>query len=109
MNPGSLDQRVTIQKKNVTRAQNGEEVTSWVTHAVVYASVQPIRGREFFAAAQMQGAADYRVTIRYLASVTRAMRLLWRGQVLDIVAEPIDINARQTDLELMCVAGVRDG
>lgn len=108
MDAGKLDQRVTIQEKSVTRAANGEEVITWVTHAERWARVEPIRGREFFAAAQMQGAVDYRVTIRYLSTVTRAMRLLWRGVVLDIVAEPIDVNARKAYLELMCVSGVRD-
>lgn len=108
MDAGRFDQRVTIQEKSVTRAANGEEVVAWVTHAERWARVEPLRGREFFAAAQMQGAVDYRVTIRYLSTVTRAMRLQWRGMVLDIVSEPIDVGARKEYIELMCVSGVRD-
>ena len=104
---GSFDQRITLQAKSVTRAANGEEVETWGTHAERWARVEPLRGKEFFAAAQTQDAAEYRVTIRYLASVTRDMRVLWRGTLLDIVSV-IDVNARRENLELMCITGVRN-
>ena len=104
-----LNRRVTIQEKSVTRAANGEEVVAWVTHAQVWAEVSPIRGREFFAAAQMQGAAEYRVTVRYLPTITRDMRILFGTVVLDISAEPINVNSANRTLELMCVSGVSDG
>lgn len=112
-----LNKRVTIQEKSVTRASNGEEVVDWVPCAAVssagdgklWAEVMPIRGREFFAAAQMQGAADYRVTLRYTPAITRAMRVLFGDIVLTPSAEPINVNSAGRVLELMCVSGVRDG
>ena len=91
---GKLNRRITVQKKSVTRASNGEEIVAWVDHCTAWAWVAPIRGREFFAAAQMQGAVDYRVTIRYRQDITRDMRILFGTTVLDIVAEPIDVNSR---------------
>jgi len=109
MNAKDLNQRVTIQQKSVTRAANGEEIVSWVTHSFAWACVAPIRGREFFAASQMQGAADYRVTLRYTASITRDMRIMFGTTVLAIAAEPINVNSANRWLELMCVSGVRDG
>lgn len=109
MRAGRLNKRVTIQTKSVTRAANGEEIVAWVTHATVWCCVEPIRGREFFAAAQMQGAVDYRVTLRYLPTVTRAMRVLWGNIVMDITAEPINVRAENRWTELMCISGVRDG
>lgn len=106
MNAGELDQRVTIQNKSVTRATNGEEVVTWVDVATVWAKVAQIRGREFFAAAQMQDAVDLRVNIRYRSDVTREMRLLWRGNPLDIVG--VIENGRKEALELMCISGIRN-
>lgn len=106
---GDLNKRITIQTKSVTRAANGEEVVTWGTHLTVWAAIVPIRGSEFFAAAQMQGAADVRVTIRYNATVTRDMRVLFGSTVLDIVAEPINIQSGNHTTELMCVSGIRDG
>ncbi len=105
---GSLRERITIQTKSVTRSAIGEEVVSWSDVATVPAKVEPIRGHEFFAAAQMQDASDHRVTIRYRAGVTREMRIVWRGAPLDIVSV-IDVNARREGLEMMCLSGVRNG
>lgn len=112
-----LDKRVTIKEKSVTRASNGEEVVIWVPFAAltpagdgkVWAEVEPIRGREFFAAAQMQGAAYYRVTLRYTPLITRAMRVYFGSIILEITAEPINVKSASRVLELMCVSGVRDG
>ena len=104
---GKLDQRVTIQQKSATRAANGEEFITWSDVATVWAAVLPIRGREFFAAAQMQDSVDYRVNIRYRTGVVREMRLLWRSSPLDIVS--VIENGRKEGLELMCISGVRNG
>lgn len=105
---GALDQRVTLQAKSVARAPNGGEVVTWGDVATVWARVEPIRGNEFFSAAQMQDATDHRVTIRYRSGVTRELRVLWRDQPLDIVGV-IDVGARRENLELMCISGVRNG
>ncbi|WP_407280604.1 phage head closure protein [Aromatoleum evansii] len=103
---GQFDKRVTLQSKSVTRNSIGEEVVSWVDVATVWARVEPIRGREFFAAAQMQDATDHRVTIRYRTGVVREMRVVWGSLTLDIVSV-IDVNTRKENLELMCISGVR--
>ncbi len=108
MQAGKLTERVTIQSKAATRAANGEEVVSWADVATVWAQVEPLAGREFFAAAQMQSAVDVRMRIRYRVGVLPQMRVLWRGQAHDIEAG-LQPNAQRAYLELMCVSGVRDG
>lgn len=105
---GRLDQRITLQTKSVTRAPNGEEVVTWTDVAVLWARVEPLRGKEWFAAAQVQSAVEYRVTLRWRSAVSRDQRVLWRGTALDIVSV-IDVGAGQENLELMCMSGVRNG
>ena len=108
---GQFDQRIRIERKGTpTRAPNGDEIAAWEPVAEVWARVEPMRAREWFAAAQAQSGADYRVTIRYRLGITADMRVVWirTGQVLDIVGEPIDINGRRQDLELMCASGARN-
>lgn len=105
---GRFDQRVTIQQKQVTRSSIGEELVTWITVASVWARVEPMRGNEFFASAQMQDATDHRVTIRYRNDVLREMRIVWGLVALDIVSV-IDVNAQRENLELMCISGVRNG
>lgn len=100
----NLDHRITVQSKSVTRAANGEEIITWGTFATLWAKVEPIRGREFFAAAQSQSAIDYRVTVHYRTDINRTMRIIFGTQTLEIGSEPINVKSANRWLELMCVA-----
>ena len=106
---GRLDQRVTLQEPSTAVDALGQRVESWVDVATLWARAQPLRGREFFAAGQMQSEASVKFTIRWRAGVTGAMRVLWRGVPHALVAEPMDVDGRREALELMCSAGIRDG
>lgn len=105
---GSFHERITLQSKSATRNAIGEEVVVWTDRATVWADVRPIRGREFFAAAQMQATIDTVASIRYRADVVAEWRLLWRGRPYDI-RSVIDVGARRERIELMCQSGVNDG
>lgn len=105
---GSLNQRVTLQQKNVTRNAIGEEVVTWPDVATVWAEAWPLRGREFFLAQQTQYAADVRFRLRYRADVQATWRVVWNGEPYDIVSL-IDVGARRVTTEIMAVHGVRDG
>jgi SPP1 family predicted phage head-tail adaptor len=109
MDFAKLDQRVTLQQKSVTRAANGEEVVTWGDIATVWAEAVPVRGREFFAAAQMQQSVDVRFRIRTRSGVTGDMRLLWQAQPYDIVSIVPGTAQYAGILEIMAVSGVRNG
>lgn len=102
-----MNQRIVIKAKSVTRAANGEEIVDWTTFATVWAEVMPLRGKEFFAAAQMQGAMDHQIRIRYRSDLTRDMRIEWGTQPLDIVS--IATLGNKDATEIMCLSGVRNG
>lgn len=112
-----LNKRVTVLEKSVTRAANGEEIPDWVPFTSisssgdgkVWAEVEPIRGEEFFSAAQMQGAVDYKVTIRYTPVIRKDMRIQFGSLILDIASEPINVKSASRRIELMCTSGVRNG
>lgn len=117
---GRLNQRVTLQAKTVVRGAGGDEVPSWADVATVWAEVEPLRGREFFAAQGAQYACDVKVRMRYRPDVSPGkplvqyaaqwceLRIMWRGQPHDVTSV-IDVKGRREALELLCVAGVRDG
>ena len=105
---GALDQRITLQQRSTSVDALGQGVETWIDVATVWASAQPLRGREFFAAGAMQSEASVRFRIRYRAGVTGAMRVLWRSVAHALVAEPIDVDGGRHTLELMAAAGVRD-
>ena len=107
MQAGKLREFVALQSKAVTRDAIGAEVVTWTTDATLPAEVVYLRGREFFAAAQMQSQVDVRIVLRYRDGVTTDHRILWNGQPYDIRA--VLPSARRNSLELMCSAGVHDG
>lgn len=98
---GRLDKRVTLQAHGITQDANGTPVEGWSDVATVWAAVEPLSGREFFAAAQVQAEQMQRITIRYRTGVTTAMRVTWAGRVFDITAV-IDWRERHEALQLMC-------
>lgn len=117
---GRLNQRVTLQAKTVTRGAGGEEVPAWADVATTWAEVEPLRGREFFAAQGAQYACDVKVRMRYRDDIAvgkplilhagdwRELRILWRSQPHDVTSV-IEVRGGREALELLCIAGVKDG
>lgn len=101
MDAGRLRQRVTIQEPVTARNGFGEAITAWTTVAMVWASVEPLSGREFFAAEHVQSEITHRVRVRYRAGIAPTMRVVFNGRHLMIEAV-INYGERGTDLQLMC-------
>lgn len=106
---GLMTHRVTLQRPSASVDSLGQRVESWTYLATVWAQVQPLRGREFFAAGAIQSEATVKIRIWHRADVTGEMRVLWRGVPHAIVAPPVDIDGAGRALELLCSAGMRDG
>jgi SPP1 family predicted phage head-tail adaptor len=101
MNAGRLRHRVTIQEPVVARNGYNEAITTWSTVATVWASVEPLSGREFFAAEHVQSEITHRVKMRYRSGVAPTMRVVHDGRYL-MVEAVINYAERGTDLQLMC-------
>lgn len=100
MRAGLLHEQVIIQKKSVTRDAYGAEVITWTTLATVRASLEPLRGREYMEARQVQADVDYRIRIRYLNTVRPTMRVLWGTRVFDVISV-IHVGERRVETQLM--------
>jgi SPP1 family predicted phage head-tail adaptor len=108
---GQFNQRVVIEAPTAARDPRGQRsaaAPTWSPVATVWAHVQPLRGREYFAAGAMQSEASVRFRLRWRDGITGAMRVVWRGVAYAIVAPPIDVDGGCHTLELMCAAGGRD-
>ena len=101
MRAGDLRHRVTIQQPVETQNAYGEPVVAWQDVATVWAAVEPLRGREFFDAQQVQARVDHRIRIRYRADVTPKMRVLLGSRAFNIQAV-IEPESRRRELHLMC-------
>lgn len=101
MKIGSLRHRVVLQKMTVTEDALRQQTESWVDYAYVWAAIEPLSGREYFAARQESAEVTVRITIRYLKDVTPEMRVLFGNRVFEVVSviNPKEINET---LILMC-------
>lgn len=97
-----MHDRVTLQDEVPAKGDLGGEQMAWVDEATVWAAVDPLRGKEFFAAQQVNSEVSHQVTIRYRTGVTPKKRLLWDGRVLEITAV-LPSKERRRYLHLMCV------
>lgn len=101
MRTGQLRHKITIQQAAKTSDGFGGWTQTWTNFATVWAAIEPLRGREFFAAAQVQAEQITRIRIRYLAGITPKMRILFDARTFSINTI-INVNERNRELHLMC-------
>lgn len=97
MQAGPLRHRVTIETKREERDAHGGVVEAWYPVATVWASVQPLQGRELFLAQQVDARLSHRVTLRYQADVTPTQRLVFKERALyPVQVQQVDERNRTT-------------
>lgn len=108
MEAGRLNKKVTIQNRVVTRNALNEAVTTWTDLASVWAAIEPLQGREFWAQQQVQSEVTIRVRIRYRTGLLPSMRLRY-GQRIFVIESIINPKEKNQELQLMCSEGVSNG
>ena len=103
MKAGQLDQRVAIERVTYTQDEMGGVIYTWVPLATVWAAVEPLNGREFFAASTTLSETTTRVRIRYRPDLTVIDRINHNGTLYDITAI-INPKSGDRELVLMCKA-----
>jgi len=106
---GTLRHRVLIQQQVTTRDSDGIEQTAWVDVAMVWASVEPLSAREFIQSGQTQAAVTARITMRYREGMLPTMRLIHRGEILNIAGLLPDKVSGLEYITIPVSAGVNDG
>ena len=98
MRAGALDQRVTIERLMVTLDEYGGAVEAWAALQTVWAAVEPLNGREYFAANTIIAEVTTRIRMRYRADLTQVDRINHDGTLYNITSI---INPRSGDSELV--------
>jgi len=101
MRAGRLRQRVTIREKSVTRGDYGAETVTWTAVATVWASVEPLRGREFLEAQREGAEVTTKVVMRYRGGIVPEMQVTYSDHTYDVLAV-IHVDERGRELQLMC-------
>jgi len=109
---------VTLQRRVDNQAPSGQVVHSVEDVADVWAEIMPGRGREFFAAAQIQAAAIAEIRIRYRDDIDETWKVKYikrhdEPQLIefwDVAAPPVaDAKTGREDLLLYCTKGTAEG
>lgn len=104
MKAGKLRERISIQRRAESQNEFGESRGIWRDLFVTWGSVEPLAGREFFSALQVQSDISIRVTCRYaavLADVSAKDRIKHGATVYDI-RSVINVESRNRELQFMC-------
>jgi SPP1 family predicted phage head-tail adaptor len=109
---GKLRHLVTIQQKvagSPDQTAEGAPDSDWSAVASnVWAVVEPLSGRELFAAQQFASEVTTRIRIRYRSGITAAMRVVFESRNYN-VRYVMDPDERHKELHLLCTQGVNAG
>jgi SPP1 family predicted phage head-tail adaptor len=108
MNIARLNRRITLQRRESVKDDEGIVTEGWADVAAVWAAVEPLRGREYFTAAAVNQENTVRFRMRYRPGVTSEMRVLYDGRIYDINSV-IDVNESHQEIQLMCEEVSGDG
>jgi len=105
MRAGSLRHKVTIERVTTEPDEIGQPIETWTAVGTFPASVEPINGREYFAADAAQSEVTTRIRMRYQAGITQHDRATHGGQVYEVLSV-INPEMRNEELVLMCKSSV---
>jgi SPP1 family predicted phage head-tail adaptor len=112
MQAGRLRHKVDIEYLSANspdQDQYGAPDQSWTTlYNDIWAAVEPLSGRELFAAQEHHSEVETRIRVRYRSDITAKMRVVFNGNYYDIKAV-INSEFRNRELHLLCATGVNQG
>lgn len=84
IDPSTLNKRVTLQQEFATEDLQGGRSLSWADVATVWASVEPMAGKESYTWGKLLGESTYVIRMRYRSDIKAKMRLLYGSRIMDI-------------------------
>ena len=105
MRIGPLRHRVTIRTYTKTRDGYGAEIETWADFADVWASVEPLIGREYMAAKQITAEVSHKIRMRYIEGLLPTMTIAWGDREFEIVSI-INVSERNKEILIMATEDV---
>lgn len=109
MRAGRLKDKVEIQAKSSAVDGFGQPVDAWVTTATRRCSIEPLNGKEYFAAQGENVAGTVQVFFRYEAGLLDTKKRLRDPRTIPAVIYDIEdvIDTRNAHRELVAMCRVR--
>ena len=92
----------------ITEAGEQQGAAGWEVVGKIRGHLEPVQGREFFEARQVQSATSYRFICRYVSSLSSHHFLRIDGHIYEIDAV-LDISNLHRELEIMCTRSTLGG
>ena len=111
MRAGLLTRRLALEEPVVSQNETGEEETVWAPLGEVWATIEPIRGREALLAGVNLATMDTKITIRWSPDVD-AVTTKWRASYRDTIYDIVSVahkNLGRRQIELLCRSGSNEG
>ncbi len=98
---GNLRHRITLQKPVIIKDSIGQEVEEWREVATVWASVEPLSGKEYFNAQQVNSEISNKIIIRYINDLSSQWVVQFGDRIFNILSV-INFEERNIYLQLLC-------
>ena len=98
---GKLRHQVKILKSIITKDALGQEVEKLEVEKTVWASIEPLSGKEYFSAKQVNSEVNFKITIRYIDSLLPHWVVKFGQRVFNIESI-INFEERNKYLQLLC-------
>lgn len=100
----ALRHKVTVQQRTRVADGAGGFEDGWETVVTLWASVDPIRGSERYAAGQVAATATHKFLMRYHSAIRADMRFSWNGTYYNI-RSITNVGERDRFLEIYAEEG----
>jgi dTDP-4-dehydrorhamnose reductase len=77
---------VVLQQKVVTEDALKQQSETWMNSATVWAVIEPLSGKEYFAAKQVNAEISVKLTLRYRKDVVSDMRVAFGNRVFEVLS-----------------------
>jgi len=84
---GKLSHRITFQKRAPSVDAMGQEhLNTFADYKAVWATIRPLRGKEYWDAKRVRSDELYKITIRYVDWVREDMRIRYKNRIYNITS-----------------------
>ena len=98
---GKLRHQVEILKPIIITDQLGQEIEIWEVQHSVWASIEPLSGKEYFSAKQVNSEVNVKITLRYINSLLPHWVVQFGQRVFNIETI-INFEEKNKYLQLLC-------
>lgn len=98
---GKLRHQISLLKPIIVKDALGQEIENFEVQKPVWASIEPLSGKEYFSAKQVNSEATVKITIRYIEFLLPHWVVQFGHQVFNIEAI-INFEEKNKYLQLLC-------